>query len=60
MKLKVTSLENKETADIDLADEVFGSVIEALSRTTSLPSFCLAVSAVLRPSWRTFFCRSKP
>jgi large subunit ribosomal protein L4 len=24
MKLKVTSLENKETADIDLADEVFG------------------------------------
>jgi len=24
MKLKVTSLENKETGDIDLADEVFG------------------------------------
>src|SRR5215472_12224741 len=32
----------------------------ASSITTSLPSACLAERALLRPSRRTFFCRSKP
>src|SRR5579863_5931284 len=38
---------------------VFASSSLAASMTTSLPSACLAESAVLRPSRRTFFCRSK-
>src|SRR5579859_146981 len=39
---------------------VLASFTCASSITTSLPSACFAESAHLRPSWRTFFCRSKP
>src|SRR5579872_3741080 len=39
---------------------VLASFICASSITTSLPSACFAESALLRPSRRTFFCRSKP
>src|SRR6202007_2268642 len=36
---------------------VLASEQHAASITTNLPSFCLAESAVLSPSLRTFFCR---